>query len=216
MDTAEFLLHIGFERVRDDNYRIDLGNYSLSAVLGLGPNFSYGYHFVGSHFSQRVASFISFTLPVEVSSFEEGGALMSYFLRRNPPDPEPAWFVEGLSNRHLLPGLNTPSLIAIESVSVDDRIIKLTLSQIKEILKIDTCLQASIYFDGSLLTIKIGDKPFYCNGVGKIWKHPYFFDAAIFGKLPKRMPRSPIGLKILDDYSIMLHYHILGKCKKDD
>ena len=76
------LIKIGFEP-SNLGFQFEFGNCVLKAVAGVNEYFQHGFNFFGNFSSERTSKMFAFFLPKEVSSYEQGIALIAYYLRNN-------------------------------------------------------------------------------------------------------------------------------------
>lgn len=102
MDLTIVLLKIGFKPT-DGMFLFDFGNCQLRAIPGMNNYLADGFTFLGSYKTERTAGMIDFFLPLEVKSYEQGIALIAYYLRKADFAVKPHWLIEGLAMKGELP-----------------------------------------------------------------------------------------------------------------
>ncbi len=179
----------------------DFGNCKLKTIKGMTPQFFYGITFLGYWKTNRSMGQLDFALPLEVESYEQGIALIAYYLRRAELKIKPNWLIEGLSLSELLPWeiekkkyRDTPkAIIEHEWFRV---IVKKLLEASKNSTEVD---ETTFFFDGAVLHIVCNGVKIVCSGTGKNWLSTATVKTKSLNFLPKRISKKDVQIFIWED-----------------
>lgn len=199
--TGSLLRALGFRKdpeVLSDEppgLSFNFGNFKLEAGQlmnrWLRPVITVG----GVMTTDRTISLVHFEMPLDVESFEQGVALVTYCLDRHSPGGafKPAstvsWLDEGRRYRHLLPWEKEASAYAVRPhCYVEREWARLALRDLSEILKGTNEDSPVIFqFDGEVLTIRCSQKVIAAPAVGLPWPNRFSISASLLQGLPQRL-----------------------------
>jgi len=197
ISLESILNEIGFQR-SELGLQFDFGNCVLKVVVGVNEYFQSGFNFFGNFFTTRTSKTFIFFLPEEVASYEQGIALIAYYLRNTAFQIKPQWLSDGLALNHYLPW-------KIESKAYDERPVAIIESEWFRVLvnKIQLSISASsdedvtvFSFDGTILKVVCNLETFVISGEGKHWGRTATIKTKSLNFLPKRIQKGSVMIFI--------------------
>jgi hypothetical protein len=207
--TNEVLKQIGFKELHNpdksdfiDSFEYDFGSFKLKVRVLMNRRFKQVYHFSGILKTERSNNMIDFEVPMEVESFEQGVAYISYGLgSRFNSSISPQWYLDGLNWKNQLPWLkaneefrNTPSAYIQHDYF---KLIEKKMSAIAINAKEDETTTFS--FDGEILRIVCSGNLIVTQAVGKAWTSNAVIKTKTLIYLPKRIRKDGISIYIWKD-----------------
>jgi hypothetical protein len=201
VSMQSILSKIGFLPNGDGGLHFDFGNCKLNAIQGMNRYLQDGYNFFGYYISDRSAGNIDFFLPLEVESYEQGIALLAYYLRNATFINKPDWLIEGLALSEHLPwekeirayNENPKAIIEHEWFRVLVKKLRLLISVSKE----EDVTRYS--FKGNVLEVVCNNESLVISGLGKDWHRTATVKTKSLDSLPKRILNKSILVYIWED-----------------
>lgn len=197
VSIESILEKIGFTEI-EDGYYFDFGNCKLKAIRGLNRSLKFGYNFLGNYFSQRSAGTLDFFIPIEVDSYEQGLALLSYYLRKVHFTSPPDWIDEGLNLQSYLPWRKElTEYEKIPQAEIEQDWIRLLLKKIRIHVSnsSDNDLTSFSFKDG-ILKVNCNNEEFAISGIGEDWLNSATVKTLSLDILPKRIPNRKVIMYI--------------------
>lgn len=195
INLSEVLESVGFIE-KNDYYFYKLDELQVKARQVTDFGFYEVYYFSGAISREREYKELSFAIPEFVNSYEEGLALLSYYLKDNKLQKKTSWISHGLLLEKHLPWYkeredfkNRPKL------TIQSGWIRSTFKQIREIAEKSNEKDVTIFsFDGKYLKIVCNEINFQFYAIGNAWES----DVKVYTKklifLPKRIPNYEISI----------------------
>lgn len=175
-------------------YRFDFGNMELTAARVLSRHLVPVFYCGGVWTTQRELALIEFELPLEIESFEQGVALIAYFLRKDFVSSKPVWWLErGREWRHQLPWerekeKERAGYLARPKCTVEKEWFRLAAKRLRaaaEMAGADAL--ATLSFDGETLKICTPDLMLGVPASGTPWPQSFHIVASSLANLPVRL-----------------------------
>lgn len=206
MSTEENILlesvlrRIGFLPT-DGGLQFDFGNCKLKSIEGMTPQFFYGITFLGYWKTNRSIGQIHFSLPLEVESYEQGIALMAYYLRHTVLDVKPKWLIEGLALSVLLPWeIERKKYRENPRAMIEHEWFRILVKKLLEASYNSTEVDVTTFsFDGAILQIVCNGINIVCAATGKKWQSTATVKTKSLNFLPKRVSKKNFQIYIWQD-----------------
>lgn len=164
-----------------------------SCLLTAKPYFEYSIEmilFSAVHLTERTISDLTFKLPVYVESFEQGVALITYYLHKHPFENYPEWLYKGKEWEDHLPWRkdskeyeNTPKAI------IEHEWFRVFLKKLKtHVETIDEEQAITFSFNGTVLKAEGNTFAEICPGKGNPWNNVASLSAKQLKHLQKKVP----------------------------
>jgi len=199
------LLELGFHEnwsaITDEQpgYCYDFGNLKLTAAQVTNSYLTPVFAFGGVARSPRTIAEISFDMPLEVESLEQGVAWVTYGLGRAfRPSKLTPWVDQGRKWSDTLPWeQDRRRYEARPHCLVDRDWFRLAAKKLRDKAGLVNANEsASFQFDGKVLQIKTLGEFLAMPAEGVAWDRPYFVNASELDSLPKRMMRSTVEVNV--------------------
>ncbi len=199
ISTIKVLEQIGFKQISnsktslftsDYGLEFNFGNFKLRAFEGVNRYLMNVLIFSGVNNTIRTLSEIHFELPLEVESYEQGIAFISYYLGRGfQASIIPEWYYQGLQFKNLLPWeKELEAFRQNPSASIEHDYFKLI---IRKMIKISSTAKeddvTTFSFDGEILRIICADETIIAPATGKAWNEDASVKTQSLSFLPKRI-----------------------------
>jgi len=196
VSTWDLLLALGFtedQTVMSDpqpGLSFDFGNFKLSASRLVNMRFVPVVLLGGVLVTKQSIGLMENELPLEVESFEQGVAYVAWCLDNAAGGTfeaasAPAWLTEGRRHRHLLPWERQAAAYeARPRCSVRRDWARIAIKALAEQLAtVDDNTPVTVWFDGSVLTIRCAEKVCAMPADGHAWTEPYLIRAGALTQL---------------------------------
>lgn len=195
INLEHVLIELGFSKI-NSYFIYNLNVLSLKASIVTDFSYSDVYYFTGTILRERERSIISFKIPVYVNSFEQGLAMLSYYLRNDKLDKIIPWINEGLKLEAKLPWfIDIKAYENCPRIKIQSGWIRDTFKQIRDIAKNSNETDiTSIFFDGKLIKIDSNNNLFQFKAEGEIWQSEVQVYTKDLLNLPKRIPDYEISI----------------------
>lgn len=180
----------------------DFGNFELVAIKGINRYIQKGYTFIGCYVTARSAGIIDFFIPLQVESYEQGVALMAYYLRSTKLKNKPDWLDEGLALREHLPWEKETKAYNENPVAIiEHEWFRILVKKIRILIPSSSDDDVTKFsFDGSVLKVVCNNETFVITGLGKDWQKTVSVKTKSLDFLPKRIQNKDILIYVWKDY----------------
>ncbi len=96
------LYDIGFD-IAGNYLQYDFGNCQLKAFVKLNQKCWQGIYFIGQCKTDKITRQLQFSIPLNVTSYEQGLAFLAFHLRKAELAIQPDWLQKGLTLQENLP-----------------------------------------------------------------------------------------------------------------
>jgi hypothetical protein len=209
MKLRNVLLELGFVEVWDDavtdeqpTYRHDFGNLELTAAQVTDRYFRPIFLFGGVVHDSRTIGEICFEIQLEVDSFEQGVAWITYGLgKRFHPKYAAQWIEQGREWVDTLPWeRKRRQYEARPHCSVDREWFRVATKKLRELAgSADATERACFEFDGKVLRIKTSGAFLAMPAHGAAWDRAYALPMSKLELLPKRMMHHTVEVSVWED-----------------
>jgi hypothetical protein len=213
MKLRDVLQELGFSEewgaMTDEQpaYWYDFGNIKLTAAQVTNLSFKRVFLFSGGVCEPRTLGSISFQIPIEVDSFEQGVAWIADGLVKEGLGKEfriknaAPWIEQGRAWRDMLPWrLNKRKSEAKPHCFVDREWFRVAAKKLREQAgSANATDQVCFEFDGNVLRIKTSGAFLAMPAQGTAWDKAYCLPMSKLELLPKRMKRSVVVVNVWDD-----------------
>ncbi len=194
------LIKIGF-LPSEIGLKLDLENCKLEAFQGYNRYFQEGYSFFGYYFSGRSAGEFDFFLPLQLESYEQGIALLAYYLRNTDLEIKPDWLNEGLLLKEYLPWEKVAKAYNENpKATIEHEWFRVLAAKIKLLAFTapDEDL-TTLSFDGTLLKVVCNNEIYVISGLGTDWQRTAKVKTQSLNLLPQRIPKRNVEVFIWED-----------------
>ncbi len=206
----DVLSSLGFTN-KEHRWEYDFGNFKINASHYFGL-FEF-FHFSGFYVGKRIWQEFDFKLPVELDSYEQGVAFISYYLRGAKLDFMPRWVKAGLEWENELPWKKELALIQKReeekreyAVQLDYDWFKVLIKKLKQFSEQGTEGEnVQFSFDGNLLSVQFAEEKEVIKGSGKPWNDVAVILNVDLSKLPKRILRHYAEIILYKDRLYLCH-----------
>ncbi len=191
------LIKIDFQPC-DLGFQFDFGNCVLKAVVGVNEYFQEGFNFFGNFSTERTSKMFAFFLPKDVASYEQGIALIAYYLRNTEFQFKPKWLSDGLELNGYLPWkIESKAYNEKPSVTVESEWFRVLVKKIRLLIPTSNDEDFTKFsFDGTVLKVQCNYEIFVIAGEGKNWEQTATIKTKSLDFLPKRFQNGDIVISI--------------------
>lgn len=191
------LIKLGFEP-SNLSLQFDFGNCVLKAVASVNEYFQEGFNFFGNFSNERTSKMFAFFLPKEVASYEQGIALIAYYLRNTEFDFKPEWLSDGLALSNHLPWKTEQNKYKERpSAEIESEWFRVLVKKIRLLLPTSNEEDLTEFsFDGAILKIQCNNETFAITAKGKNWEQTATVQTKTLDFLPKRIQNGSITISI--------------------
>lgn len=200
VSTLSILNEIGFQS-KSDGLQFDFGNCELKAFQGIYRNFQKGIIFLGFYASKRKCGELDFFLPLQVESYDEGLALISYYLKSADLKNKPDWLYKGLAlSEHLPWKKEAKAYNEIPRAFIEPEWFRVLVNKLKLLISTSTDEDVTTFsFDGFVLKVTCNNVIFFVTALGKDWQRTFTLKTKSLDFLPKRILNKNISIYIWED-----------------
>lgn len=184
---------------QEPSYRYDFGNLELTVTQVMNLKFQSIFLFGGVAMDSRSIKEIDFQMPLDVESFEQGVAWISYGIDQDfrSLNPCPS-FSQGIEWQEHLPWVrDQKDYQARPQCLVDRDWFRVAVKKIRQLIdSADNKDLALFAFDGGILKITVCGHILAMPARGEAWKEQYAISAKKLDFLPKRLMYGTIQLII--------------------
>lgn len=197
---ADILIEIGFIKI-DHDFQFNFGNCKLTVQKLYGSNFNEIYLFTGFYRTKRTAGEIQFELPLKVESFEQGCALISYYLKGADLEIVPEWLKKGKVFQDHLPWIKARiAYDAIPKAMLEHEWFSIIVKKLTALVTASTEYNITKFtFDGEVLRIECNGNLLVSPAIGKPWNQVAILKTNTLKFLPKKIRKVNIELFIYDN-----------------
>lgn len=200
ISLQSLLIEIGF-LPSGDGLQFDFGNCKLKVIKGLNLNFQDGLNFFGYYISERRAGELEFSLPLQVESYQQGLAFISYYLRNADLKNKPEWLNEGLALKEHLPWeRDAKAYNENPKATIEHEWFRVMVKKLRLLIPTSTDEDVTTFsFGGSVLKVVSNNETFVVSGLGKDWQRTATVKTKSLDFLPKRIPNRDVLVFIWKD-----------------
>jgi hypothetical protein len=209
LSMRDLLSRLDFEEVwgtmtdQEPAYRYDFCNLQMTATQVMSSRLRPIFMFGGVWGDGRSIGEIDFEMPLEVASFEQGVAWISYGIgRKFRPRKLCPWFIQGWEWQDHLPWMQSmKDFEARPQCAVDREWFKIACKKLRELSSSANENDLAIFgFDGEVLRINACSQTIVMPAEGKAWSKQYAIKTQNLDLLPKRLMRTKIHLSVWEDH----------------
>ena len=185
------------------SYFYNFGNLKLIATQVTSKYFRPIFSFYGIIKTDRIIEAIDFTIPIEVESFEQGVAWISFGIKESfQPDLPTPWLSLGRGWKNHLPWVREQQEYKNRPQCDVDRVwFRIAAKQMRDLA--DGLVESDLAlfeFDGDVLRISVCGQVFAMPAKGNAWKEPYTIKAKILSHLAKRLMKPIISIGVWKEH----------------
>lgn len=179
----------------------DFGNCKLKVFEGINRHFQEGFNFLGYYVSGRSAGELEFFLPPQVESYEQGLALIAYYLRNAELKYKPDWLNKGFALEEQLPWKKEMKAYNENPKAIiEHEWFRVLVNKLRALISGSTDEDiTTFYFDGKILKVVCNNETFVVSGSGKNWQKTATVKTKSLSFLPKRIPHRDVIVFIWKD-----------------
>lgn len=206
MKTRALFASLGFqenwEAITDQRpaYFYDFGNLRLTAAEVMSDQLKPCFHFGGVIRGANSIEMIDFEMPLEVESFEQGVAWISYGIGKNyRPSNQTRWLEDGAAWQESLPWVRRlEAYKGRPRCAVEKDWFKVAVKKLRSMPESASEGDlASVSFDGEILRIACNGSTVTVPAVGAPWVTSYAVSASQLANLPRRLT-DPVRISVWD------------------
>ena len=200
VSMQSILFKIGFI-TNEDGLQYDFGNCKLKAIQGVNRYFQEGFNFCGYYISDRNAGELDFFLPIQVESYEQGLALLAYYLRNANFQNKPDWLIDGYAlSEHLPWKKEMKAYNENPRADIEHEWFSVLVNKLRLLIPESTDEDITTFsFDGTVLKVVFNNETFVVSGTGKQWQQTATVKTKSLDFLPKRIPKRNVSIFIWKD-----------------
>jgi len=204
ISLQSILIEIGF-LPSGDGLQFDFGNCKLKVIQGINRHFQNGFNFFGYYISERSAGELEFSLPLQVESYQQGLAFISYYLRDADLKNKPNWLIEGLVLKEHLPWeRDMKAYKENPKATIEHEWFRVMVNKLRLLISTSTDEDVTTFsFDGTILKVVCNNQTFVVSGIGKDWQRTATVKTKSLDFLPKRIPNRDVLVFIWKDKLII-------------
>jgi len=197
ISLESILNEIGFQP-SELGLQFDFGNCLLKVVVGVNEYFQTGFNFFGNFISGRSSKMFIFFLPKEVESYEQGIALLAYYLRNTEFQINPQWLFDGLAlSNHLPWKIKSKAYDERPTAIVESEWFRVLVNKIRLLISTSSDEDVTVFsFDGTILKVVCNCETFVISGEGNQWEQTATIKTKSLDLLPKRIQKESVMIFI--------------------
>ncbi|MBD2752498.1 hypothetical protein [Spirosoma validum] len=192
-------MEIGFKTISNSRttayngnagFEFDFGNFKLEVIESMNRHFVEILQCSGINRTARKLTLIDFELPLEVESFEQGVAFISFGLgNRFDAKIVPAWYDQGLIWKHLLPWEKEKVAYNNKpSATIEHEYFRLMIRRMRKLSLLANEEDVTTFsFDGEIVRIVCADEKIVAPATGIPWQGSVSVRTKLLVNLPERV-----------------------------